>query len=87
MGDGATSEDSVTFQPCLQRGNREMACCTSILKGRSDAISARPMLEDHRKSRRSSIMVGTNPATVGWMCIARCRTVDGALAYMMSRMQ
>lgn len=28
--------------------------------------------------------VGRNSATVGWMCMARCTTVQGAFAYMMS---
>ncbi len=30
-------------------------------------------------------MVGMNSETVGQMCIARLSTVDGALAYMTSR--
>ena len=32
-------------------------------------------------------MVGMSSETVGWMCIARRMTEDGALAYMTSRMQ
>src|SRR5262245_51680269 len=41
----------------------------------------------HRRGARSSSMVGMNSETVGWMCIARCKTVDGAFAYMTSRIQ
>src|SRR5262249_39377333 len=41
----------------------------------------------HDNGWRSSNMVGMNSETVGWMCTARCRTVYGALAYMISRMQ
>jgi len=35
----------------------------------------------YRSGARSSTMVGTNSETVGWMCIARCNSVNGALAY------
>jgi hypothetical protein len=41
---------------------------------------------DHCNGLRSFIIVGRSSETVGWMCIARCRTVKGAFAYMRSRL-
>lgn len=86
MGDGAAGRSVTFLQTCLAHGNREMACRASILKTRPHHIDL-PHTGSHCKGKRSASMVGTNSETVGWMCIARCRTVDGALAYMVSRMQ
>jgi hypothetical protein len=86
MGDGASAAGSVTFQACLERSNREMACRAAILKARLHRIDLITP-DGHCKGTRPSNMVGTNSETVGWICIARCRTVDGAFAYMVSRMQ
>ena len=87
MADGAAGRSVTFFQTCLGHGNREMASRASILKARTHHIDLTHTTGSHCKGKRSAIMVGTNSETVGWMCIARCRTVDGALAYMVSRMQ
>ncbi len=40
--------------------------------------------ESHSNSLNSCSIVGRNSLTVGWMCIARAITVQGALAYIWS---
>ena len=40
--------------------------------------------EGHPNSRSSCSMVGRSSVTVGWMCIARAITLQGALAYIWS---
>src|SRR5262245_15022968 len=62
------------------------ARCAAILKPSEAHINSLAVAA-HRRGARSSSMVGMNSETVGWMCIARRKTVDGAFAYMTSRIQ